>query len=263
MPLNIDQWILILTGVATVATAVATFLTVREIKRQREASYRPDLVPSHQYAHAYLIPKTNNQAFSWSKSRRDDPATINLSHDQYSITFFNIGMGPAKNIVASWMVEIEPSVKLINSLAQRSFTALLVETSSNPAMLTISGPNGPRTTHSINNQLRSELEHVLPASLDRNGVEIWVPSFLLALLSLQITLGMRADRDGLASSPAWTTSPKATLLLTFADVAGATHAKEFGLAFEILSIASQLDDHGGWQVPTAITTMVKLKEIHR
>src|SRR3990167_1149827 len=66
---TVDQLTSFIMGVATLATALATFLTVREMARQRRASYRPDIVAARQYAYAYATAGSNGLRFAWSRER--------------------------------------------------------------------------------------------------------------------------------------------------------------------------------------------------
>ena len=42
--MTVDTWLALLVNGATLITAVAALLAIREMKRQRESSYRPELI---------------------------------------------------------------------------------------------------------------------------------------------------------------------------------------------------------------------------
>jgi len=260
---TVDQLTSFILGIATLATALATFLTVREMARQRRASYRPDIVAARQYAYAYATAEANNLRFAWSRERTVT-SEVNekfLLGEKYAITLFNVGFGAAKQIEATWAFDVDVWIKSLNDLAQRTFTSLLIANDPHAKTVRISGPDYRDTTHMVENQLRSEWGHLLPASLDRIGIEIDVPSCFLALAALQVSMGSRLD-PGSGISPEWAILPEIVLSLKYRDVGAEAHEKVFRLSFDLLGIGNSTGESSSRGGPSAnfFQASIKLEE---
>ena len=75
--MTFDQAILSITGIGTLAAAVATFMTVRQIALQRAATYQPNLVANGYYAHA-IATENSLYRFDWYRTQAtddDEPGT--------------------------------------------------------------------------------------------------------------------------------------------------------------------------------------------
>jgi len=237
---SIDQVTSFILGISTLATAFATFLTVREMARQRKSTYRPDIVAARQYAYANALADSKGLRFAWSRERAvasDVNEKFPLG-ERYAITLFNVGFGAAKQIEASWKFDVDAWIKSLNSLAQRTFTSLVIAHDPNAKTVRISGADYRDTTQMVGNQLGKlgkEWGHALPVSLDRSGIEIDIPPCFLALAALQLSMGSQLD-PGSGMNPEWTTLPEMRLSLRYCDVGAEMHEKDFRLSFDLLAI---------------------------
>lgn len=110
--MNYD-WFSILTLFGTFITAVVTLITVLEIKKQREASYHPELYLGNQsvvfYGHkvkGLFLP------FRYSTERQENIKDW-YSHS-ISMDITNLGFAAAKAIEYEWSFDIELTFKTIN-----------------------------------------------------------------------------------------------------------------------------------------------------
>lgn len=96
-----------LSGIGACVSAVATFLTVREMKKQREASYKPDIF-------AAPCCFTGGDAAALQQGKK--PA----------FSFRNLGMGAAKNVKIVMQTNIQILLPELNALlAAKSIPAVL------------------------------------------------------------------------------------------------------------------------------------------
>jgi hypothetical protein len=107
------------TLIATFATAVATFFTVREIKKQRQQSNMPNIVllPNKRF---YLYRATslkNYQYLYWHETHLQEANQVEtVRHMQFDIDIFNIGIGSAKNVKFKYFINTKEHVKFLNEL---------------------------------------------------------------------------------------------------------------------------------------------------
>lgn len=148
---------------AAFASAFATFRTVREIAKQREASYRPELV----------IPRTLIKGNgSVKRSLPDNWVSASESSNQFTsapwfaIPLHNIGLGAARNIIVNWSFPLNEMVKEVNTLAHRSSTQALFVADSGALSIKWEG-QGDRV---VMNRLPNVIDYVLPAAIQKEPV---------------------------------------------------------------------------------------------
>jgi hypothetical protein len=258
--LTIEQWISLLGGIATAGAAWATFRTVHEVKKQREASYKPDIVPRRQYAYAFREAENPHLIFQWSDERPSAEAHIQTlerpKHPGYRLSLLNVGLGAAKAIRATWSIDLTSWTQEIHALAKSNGTDLVITHGAN-GQLRFSGPEFVfSVTQLIENQFNFEVDHLLPASLDRVGLSIQVPDIYLMLAAIQVSLGARLGTARGINDP-WSSLPTAHLSLSFTDIGGERHRRSFDCRFELLGAGHEnIGFHAG-EWPTFLMFIVR------
>jgi hypothetical protein len=255
--LTTDQLIAAVTGGATFAAAVATFLTVREVAKQRKVATRPDLVSERQCGYVYSEQPASCLRHIWSKEKHEHPHV--MQHSSYTVTLLNLGTGAAKRVRAEWTIDIPSMVESVNLLARDATVAVSVESVPGSSEIRILWPDKIVGHQLVTNQLRHDLGHLLPASLSANGLQITVPPAYLTLASLQIALGMAAGRT-VGNAVAWLRVPPARLFVRYADVQGELYTKHLQLSLTLLSAGHEGTAHTAGQLPTFMQFMVSLDE---
>ncbi|MFW6272846.1 MAG: hypothetical protein ACOC2U_03605 [bacterium] len=124
---TITDWISILAAIAALITAVVTLLTVREIKKQREHSYQPDLDIANFNVYVYRYDNdeededyNKNLIFLfYSKQKLNDDTKID-GYNELVLDVNNIGFGAAKTINWKWDFDFVAVKKLLN-LSENEF----------------------------------------------------------------------------------------------------------------------------------------------
>lgn len=257
MCITTDQLIATVSGGAALATALATFLTVREISKQRKAAVQPDLVLERQYAFVYSEQPTSCLRHIWSRDRTESDQV--LQHSRYVVSLINLGTGAAKQIRAEWTIDVDSMVANVNTLARDATIAVSAEVVPGDSEMRILWPDKVIGHQLVANQLKQELGHLLPASLSANGLQVSVPAAYLTLASLQVALGLAAGQN-VATSQGWLRAPSARLAVRYADVHGDPHTKEFDLVLALLGAGHEGIAHTAGQLPTFMQFMVSLDE---
>lgn len=101
------------------AAALATFLTVREMSKQRRASYKPELALSR--THVYAEAGTRSSVpTDWRRAPKSSDAELTETKSiPFSIQLTNIGLAAAKNTRLKWRFPLEAAVRNINALAKK------------------------------------------------------------------------------------------------------------------------------------------------
>ncbi|SUX44721.1 hypothetical protein [Chryseobacterium indoltheticum] len=93
---NLTLVITIISCLATIAAAIIYYYTLREIKKQRQSSYRPELF-IETTSFFIKVKKVNNkiQDLIWSNLEQKEDS---ISNDTFNLQCHNLGLGAAKNI---------------------------------------------------------------------------------------------------------------------------------------------------------------------
>src|ERR1035437_5158074 len=121
--LKIDEIIALIASLGTWAAAIAMFLTVRQIRKQSEASYRPELtftrtifegVPLSTLVKSppptgslYKSPSPGVWLKTGDEHAGDKHAEDKVVLPQFTVPLRNVGLGAAKDIALSWSVPMD------------------------------------------------------------------------------------------------------------------------------------------------------------
>lgn len=110
LSLTISEWIDSIATIAALITAVITFFTVVEVRRQRENSYHPEVNIANFQFYVYRYDKEldaddDNIYLYYSKSKLLSSTSIQ-GYNELAIEINNIGLGVAKRLFWSWEVDI-------------------------------------------------------------------------------------------------------------------------------------------------------------
>jgi hypothetical protein len=119
--MTVDQGIALAASIGACLAAIATFLTVSQIAKQRSDSYRPEIVISPVLFEAKLgsIPNDWRRWQSRFESVGDKNAV-----ERFSIPLVNIGLGSAKDVSIEWSFPIEDICEKLDSIANKVSTPL-------------------------------------------------------------------------------------------------------------------------------------------
>lgn len=108
---TLPDWINSISAIAALITAIVTFVTVREMKRQREHSYHPDINIANFEFYAYKYDQEEEDDenifsiyYSIDKLAESAPKT---GYNELTIDINNIGLAVAKQVYWQWFVDFE------------------------------------------------------------------------------------------------------------------------------------------------------------
>lgn len=172
MEFSTDQIIALLACLLTLFVALATFLTVRQIGKQREASYKPELVFSKS---RYTANSTKN-SMHWNCATRTENKIVDSL-----VPFTNIGLGAAKEVSIEWEFDVPKAVTLVNELAQKAMSEGYIEIE-NDTVLFKSNQSG-NAVHIWTTQKHCSLDYILSGSEEVRSQSISIPIVYLTLFA--------------------------------------------------------------------------------
>ncbi|WP_129781031.1 hypothetical protein [Peristeroidobacter soli] len=187
-----DQIVALLASIGACLSAVATFLTVRQIAKQREASYRPELALSRSIFEGSTDPMVAGGRLPTFWFKKAQPHESTKGVQRLTIPLQNVGLGTAKGVRLIWSFPIADVVTAVNQLAQRTLTpAYFVY--EHGAVSIKSDTFGARTSF-WKNQENDWIDYVLPASVQNEAMNLTLPDAYVLLCSALVFFGAK-DKD--------------------------------------------------------------------
>ena len=211
--MTVDQLIALSASLAAFASATATFLTIRQMARQRETSYRPELVFSSTRFHGAAefdggMPKNWNQS--------DNPPPNAQQRNSLRIPIHNIGLGAAKDITLQWSFDIENITSQVNLLADKA--GISATFSLKADILSFKSNELGNGSSMWRNQRNQTFDFLLPASIPLDQISIKLPNAYIQLCSalLHFTTHIQESQN-------FPDFPVLTALVSFQDLGGSLH----------------------------------------
>jgi hypothetical protein len=208
-------------------SAVATFWTVWQIAKQREASYRPELVLSS-VDFAAVSDDVGPLPTRWLVADiKHGPPSAQKS---VSIPLRNVGLAAAKGIVIIWSFPVEQMVNYLNDAAQRTLT---------PAYFSIDEWGVSVKSEALGNmmsmwknQQRTSLDFILPASVENEATTLSLPHAYIHISSAMLFF---AANDPKSEDPLLI--PPLTASIEYLDIGNRKHRSLFKLDVHVSVIS--------------------------
>jgi len=183
MNMTIDQTVALLASIAACLSAIATFLMIRQIAKQRKSSYHPELAISRVYFHG-ISHQIGMGPLPQYWTGTDESGQVDTTIKQIALPLYNIGLGAAKAVLVNWSFPINEFVKTVNELAKR--TLMQEPFTYEDAVLYMKSDIIGTSTSMWKSQQRNSLDYVLPASVKNEPVFLDLPFAYKTLCSALI-----------------------------------------------------------------------------
>ncbi|MDD2776472.1 MAG: hypothetical protein PHU06_10995 [Gallionella sp.] len=224
-----DQTIALISSIGTCLSAIATFLTIRQIAKQREASYRPELAFSRTFFVAEPDPiRAGALPEKWVNKKLGLETPMLL--DDLSVPLRNVGLGTAKAIAISWSFPIDQTIERVNQSAQKTLTpAYFSRDDWGVSLKSESLGNG---TSMWKNQKNVSVDFVLPASVEREPMEVRLPHAYVQLCSAVLYFASK-DKHAKFSFDL----PILSANIEYVDIGNLTHRATFEFILNVVAIS--------------------------
>lgn len=219
------DWISLLTAIAALITAIVTLVTIREIKKQREHSYQPDLdianfdVRIYKYDYDEKEDDKDLTFLYYSKDRLNPDEKLD-GYNELLLDINNIGFGAAKEVNWEWSFDFYNAKDVIN-LSENEF-----EYDEEKEELSITIPELKiEWTYLLYEENDTDcLNFILPYSIENRENTIRLPNYFIDLFWLYKSKGVvnqtyDSDQD----------FPPLKLLMTYTNIDGKKFEKHFNI----------------------------------
>lgn len=224
-------------SVGACASAVAGFFTVREIAKQREAAFRPEIVPS---STSFVATKRQTAKSDMPDCWREGSLLngTSVAGREVEISLINIGMGAARQVELNWSFDIEKAVKTANTLAQESLSATFFKVDAIGIKMT--SADGGEANSIWSSQRQKRFDYVLPAAASASPERAAVPHAYCQLVGAIVQFSMRMSNSKIPEG-----LPELNLDISFEDIAGKSHQAKYVLSTSLTMLDAKGDGFEG------------------
>lgn len=191
--MSVDQVISLCASIGSCLAGVGALWTVFQIKKQREASYRPELVVLNVQFEGSAV-EENEFPIIWKAISKKEELQIKKQkiisgfEDVLHIPICNIGLGAAKDVSVKWSFpDIKLFVKEVNKLARNKMPEAFFELDQNDWLCSLNAQTCPVEQES------EKTHYILPLSTQQELIMLSVPRTYAHLISAFIFLSAKDD----------------------------------------------------------------------
>jgi hypothetical protein len=228
----------IISIVGTWVTILLVYFTLREMRNQRKAAQKPELIIPDVSVFGYAADREIFIASEWTNKENKSKEVV--FKERTVGTIYNIGAGAAKAIKIEWDFDISNMVLTIQDYCYRNSVPVVVSIQNNGLKIEY------KENHSWwNIEAYSNVKHpyLMPASVTAQGLESNLPRTYLQLISILIFLNLHQqremdsfDRRFVPNQESPFAIPPLSCQLSYDDIGGDRYEKKFDVPFNITMV---------------------------
>lgn len=192
--ITINIVITTISAAATLAAAFIYYYTLKELKKQRQNTYKPQLFIDTSFFTVQGVKKDDLiMPLSWNDKPIKSQSIVSFyesSISKYALKCYNVGFGTATNVTINFSFNINNLIKEIEALQDNLDNSLKVQIKKNENFISFQcdNKNLPFTNKTINfnNNQNDYISYSLPISINKEAVSINLPNYFLELLNLYV-----------------------------------------------------------------------------
>lgn len=221
-PMSVDQLVALAASIGACVSALAAFFTVREMSRQRQTTYQPELVPSRLQFSASKPLFANSMLPERWLDNSNAPAAVDIN---------NVGLGAATNVLVSWSFDIGAAIDRANTVAQKSLSAAYFELKNETLHFHVEG--GRDSMSMWGNQRAKNFDYVLPASKNVTAARADIPLAFCQLVAALVFFSNRSEQFHFPELP------MLELDISFQDIAGHQRKVKYEFAVSLTMVSDK------------------------
>lgn len=229
--MTISDVIAIAGQIAMWITLIVVFLTLREMEKQRRASYKPELVIPRSLVYGFgdIIVEDIILPLEWRNSEN-----IEETRDDSLLTIYNLGFGAAVHIRISWEFEFEETLRFVQDYCYENSIPIVVgyEQRFGTKVFQLEIEDRVSSFINIGSIYDQSYDYLVPASVTSKGLRLHLPPDYKSLIAIMIFMSWKEfEKD---NSPMKDLNfPDLKLKVNYQDIGGNDYVKEFGLTFQL------------------------------
>lgn len=219
---------------SSVATAIAVFIglvTLLEVRRQRETTYKPQLIIEE-----FLFElNTSKYPFKIINNGLNEFIGVNTGSEvKLYLNSLNIGFATASNIEFEFGCDIDKYLKIIsdynkkldNGLTKNDFEKINLQFSKKQGMILVESKSSKSIGSAISTKHLVYSNYLLPATIQPNPLRLEVPSYILFLHQVLFYYQLNSNFELLDDF-------KFNVKASYLDISNKRHFKNFNLVITL------------------------------
>ena len=231
---QISEYVAIAAAIAACITAFAGLSTVREMSRQRKASYQPELTLSGTHVEGTTMAARALPVLWTKKENGEKTESQPLWPRSPPLSLINIGLGAAKSVSVSWEFPFEQFTGILNDLAQQYLSA--TPFSFSETVFAIDSDSLGSCVIYWGKEKRRTIDFILPAAIHHEPVMLTLPGSYCFVVASVLYFYARGNHKGSPEIPLLTARTK------YFDIGGTEREALFGIQFRLDALAG----NGEW-----------------
>jgi hypothetical protein len=232
--MDISNIISVIGIIGTWVTIVLVYNTLREMRNQRKASQKPDLLIPKLSVFGYAFGNKDKTNFLtprlWSSKSEISDFIGDAWEESAPAILYNVGFGVAKNIELVWRVDYDKTIQQIQDYCYQHQIPLVLQVNESDRRLTII-ERGVKTGMDIPLfPMKQNFDFLMPVSITKEGISSEIPNALRQLISATIYLKILASRQNRDSKLEFAT-PTMKVEVHYDDLEDSHYSKTFDVNF--------------------------------
>lgn len=209
----------IISSIATAIAVLVGLVTLIEVKRQRESTYKPEIVILED---TFLIIKD-----SLPYKYKSDVESIDIEKLTFHLNCLNIGFASAKNVIFNFSIDTEKYIKIIKKYNnQINDEKIIIHSDKRSKVISIKSQNkliNNITFYKNNDDLK--LNYFLPVNIKNEIIKVEIPTYMLYINSLLVYYNWKYKS-------LFYETYKFNLAISYVDIGDKKHLKNFEIQFD-------------------------------
>ena len=224
--------------VGTWITIVLVYFTLREMRNQRIASQKPDLILPKSIVHGYVYAREGKTVLVpryWSNDKAVKDEMLNWERSGL-LRLYNVGFGVAKNIELKWIGYYDEALQEIRDYCYQNSVPIILK-SEGDGVFVESDVFTSLSPQTFNH------DFLMPSSITSEGLTSSVPDAFVELVSIMIYLKYHYGRRHLneMSEVEVSTLPM-KLEINYDDLENSHYSKKFEVRFSVSGLHIYADE---------------------
>ena len=159
----------------------------------------------------------------------------------FSMPLRNVGLGTAKEVVILWSFPIDQTIECVNQAAQRTLTPAYFSSEDSGDSVSIKSESLGNGISMWQNQKKELVDFVLPASVQKEPVEVKLPHVYVQLCSAAVYFRYK-DKGSLCSVEV----PRLTADIEYSDIGNRKHRMIFDFEVHVIIAAGGGEAFSGY-----------------
>ena len=228
----------LLTQLATWITVLLVLFTLWEMRKQRIASQKPDVIIPKATVYGYVYDFANAPRKDeviprwWSGNKNLKDGNEYWAQSQEIIKIYNVGIGVARNIEVKWTVDYDKALQQIKDYCYEHTIPIVLKV--HDGNLGVYEKNYPLETIILLEGEPHEFDYLMPVSIASDGLATSIPGIFVELTSILIYLKSHYNRRHVQDRTFLEIKiPALSLKLQYDDLENFHYTKEFDVKFTL------------------------------